>query len=123
MKVQVLGCSGGIGVGEFTTCVRINEDILLDAGTGLGCLTQAELTQLRHVFITHSHLDHVCLLPMLIDNQFELLTSPIHVYGVSPVLESLHQHIFNWKIWPDFTQLPSADAPVMAFTTLTSNEL
>ncbi|GAB2603752.1 3',5'-cyclic-nucleotide phosphodiesterase [Nitrincola alkalisediminis] len=122
MKVQVLGCSGGIGVGEFTTCVRINEDILLDAGTGLGCLTQAELTQLRHVFITHSHLDHVCLLPMLIDNQFELLTSPIHVYGVSPVLESLHQHIFNWKIWPDFTQLPSADAPVMAFTTLTSNE-
>ena len=64
MKVRVLGCSGGIGGNSLrTTCLAVDDDILIDAGTGAGDLSLEELTRIDHIFITHSHLDHIaCLL-------------------------------------------------------------
>ncbi len=58
MRVQVLGCSGGIGAGLRTTALRIDDDILVDTGTGIGDLPLAEIRRIEHVFLTHSHLDH-----------------------------------------------------------------
>ncbi|SFX57534.1 3',5'-cyclic-nucleotide phosphodiesterase [Marinospirillum alkaliphilum] len=118
MKVEILGCSGGMGLGQHTTCYRINEHTLMDAGSGLGNLPQDELKKIRHILITHSHLDHICFLPLLIDNLFEFLKQPIHVYALPEVLEILKQHIFNWKIWPDFATLPNQDHPVVRFHTV-----
>ena len=36
MRIRVLGCSGGIGAGSRTTALLIDEDVLIDAGTGIG---------------------------------------------------------------------------------------
>lgn len=119
MKVEILGCSGGMGLGQHTTCYRINEHTLLDAGSGLGNLPQDELKKIRHIFLTHSHLDHVCFLPLLIDNLFEFLKQPIHVYALPEVISTLKEHIFNWKIWPDFATLPNEHSPVVQFHPLT----
>ncbi|SFC33566.1 Beta-lactamase superfamily domain-containing protein [Marinospirillum celere] len=115
MKVEILGCSGGMGLGQQTTCYRINEHTLLDAGSGLGNLPQKELLKIETIFITHSHLDHICFLPLLIDNLFEFIKKPIQVYALPEALDTLQEHIFNWKIWPDFSTLPNATNPVVNF--------
>lgn len=119
MKVEILGCSGGMGAGQYTTCYRLNEHILLDAGTGLGTLSHDEQLKIKHIFITHSHMDHICFLPLLIDNLFEQLKEPIQVYALPEVLATLREHIFNWKIWPDFSTLPNETTPVVKFNAIT----
>jgi ribonuclease BN (tRNA processing enzyme) len=118
VKVEILGCSGGMGLGQYTTCYRINEHTLMDAGSGLGNLPQDELKKIRHILITHSHLDHICFLPLLIANLFEFLKQPIHVHALPEVLDTLKQHIFNWKVWPDFATLPNQEHPVVRFHTV-----
>jgi len=116
MKINVLGCSGGIGRGLRTTALRIDTNILLDCGTGVGDLSLEELFQIKHVFITHSHLDHVAGLPLLIDTIYEkLLDEPLTVYCQAETYQVLMDHIFNWKIWPNFFCLPSQDKPVVRF--------
>ena len=44
----------------------LDEDILIDAGTGVGDLSLEELKKIDHVFVTHSHLDHVGLMSNLV---------------------------------------------------------
>lgn len=122
MKVNILGCSGGMGQGEYTTSILINDALLIDAGSGLGRLTQSEMLCLKDVFITHAHLDHVCFLPLLLDNLFEQLHTPLHVFALPEVIQALNKHIFNWSIWPDFGCLPDPDHAVLKFKTVTLNQ-
>lgn len=115
MELRVLGCSGGIGVGLSTTSLLVDDDVVIDAGSGLGQLTLDEMARIRHVFLTHSHLDHITHLPFLVDSIFERITQPVVVHAEPGTISVLQQHIFNWKIWPDFTKLPSEAAPVLSF--------
>ncbi len=115
MKIRVLGCSGGIGGGLRTTALAVDEDILVDAGTGVGDLSLEQLAKIDHIFVSHSHLDHVTSIPFLVDTVCWMRSSPIVVYGTAETLDILRAHLFNWKLWPDFTQIPSADKPFMAY--------
>lgn len=115
MRVRVLGCSGGIGRDLRTTSLLVDDDLLIDAGTGVGDLTLDEMRRIRHVFVTHSHLDHVLGVPLLVDTLFDSLTEPLVVHGLPATLEALRKYIFNWSIWPDFSVLPSAGNAVMAY--------
>jgi len=111
MRIEVLGCSGGIGGDARTTCLRIDDDILIDSGTGLADLSLAELARIDHVFLSHSHLDHIACLPMLLDSVNGLRSTPVRVHGRSETLETLRMHVFNGAVWPDFTRLPSVENP------------
>ncbi|MDH5218418.1 MAG: 3',5'-cyclic-nucleotide phosphodiesterase [Gammaproteobacteria bacterium] len=115
MKIRVLGCSGGIGAGLRTTSLLVDNDILLDAGTGVGDLSLEEMSHIKHLFITHSHLDHIVSLPLMVDSIFERLEKPITVYSQPETIKALKEHIFNWLIWPDFSVLPSEEKPVLKF--------
>ncbi len=115
MKLRILGCSGGIGRGLRTTSMLLDDDILIDAGTGVGDLGIDELCRIDHVFVTHSHLDHVTSIPMLVDTVGRIRNKPITVHAIEPTLEILRQHMFNWKLWPDFTQIPDAGHPSMRY--------
>ncbi|PCH63583.1 MAG: 3',5'-cyclic-nucleotide phosphodiesterase, partial [Gammaproteobacteria bacterium] len=66
MKVRVLGCSGGIAKDLRTTTFLVNDEILFDAGTGVGELSLDEMLAIKHVVITHAHLDHVCGLALML---------------------------------------------------------
>ncbi|KYP11752.1 MAG: hypothetical protein A0129_06110 [Limnobacter sp. CACIAM 66H1] len=112
----MLGCSGSIGIpGQGTTSFLIDSDILIDAGTGLCELDFARLEQIEHVLITHSHLDHICGLPFLIDTVGVGRKRPLRVYATLPTIRALQQHIFNEEIWPDFSKIPTAENPVLEY--------
>jgi ribonuclease BN (tRNA processing enzyme) len=119
MKVRILGCSGGIGDSGGrplrTTAMLVDDDILIDCGTGAGDLTIVELARIDHVFLTHSHFDHIACLPMLIDSVGELRHRPLTVHATGATLEALRAHVFNWAIWPDFLQIPSPAHPALQF--------
>jgi ribonuclease BN (tRNA processing enzyme) len=118
MKVRVLGCSGGIGDGRHTTSFLVDDDILIDCGTGVSTLTHAELCRVEHVFVTHAHLDHILCLPLLLDSTAGERTAPVIIHALPAVLDVLRKDIFNWRIWPDFAVLPSEAAPFMRYAAL-----
>jgi ribonuclease BN (tRNA processing enzyme) len=115
MKLRILGCSGGIGGDLRTTSMLLDTDVLIDAGTGVGDLSVAELTAIDHVFVTHSHMDHVACIPFLADTVGWMRTKPIAVHATRETLAILKEHLFNWKLWPDFSQIPDPKSPMLRY--------
>ncbi len=116
MRIRILGCSGGIGAGARTSAMLIDDDVLIDAGTGIGDLELEDIDPIRHVFLTHSHLDHIAGLPMLADHIFdEYVNTPLTVYAREETLRAVREHLFNDVIWPDFSKLPTPENPMLRF--------
>lgn len=114
MKLHVLGCAGGIGGQQrLTTCLLIDNDVLLDAGTGISSLDVDQLAAIDHIFLSHSHLDHVAGLALLADAVNGRRKLPVTVHASPQVIYSLKTHLFNWALWPDFTTIPSAENPIL----------
>jgi ribonuclease BN (tRNA processing enzyme) len=118
MKIRVLGCSGAIAKGCRTTSFLVDADVLVDAGTGVGDLTLDEMLAVEHVFLTHAHLDHVAALPLMLDAVASGRSRPVCIYALPGTIGALRAHIFNDVIWPDFSQLPTPDAPFLRFQSI-----
>jgi ribonuclease BN (tRNA processing enzyme) len=116
MRLRVLGCSGSIGGQQNrTTSFLVDHDILIDAGTGVGDLSLAELTLIDHIFVTHSHLDHVNSIAFFLDSVGALRSKPVTVYATGATIEILKKNLFNWDIWPDFTVIPTPEQPFLRY--------
>ena len=115
MQIKILGWSGGIGANLRTTSFLIDDDLLIDAGTGLGDLPLNQMTGIRRIFLTHSHMDHIVGLPLLADSMYGIHDEPVVVYAQEKTIEALESHVFNWIIWPDFSKLPSEENPSIRF--------
>ena len=117
MNLHVLGCSGAIAAGCKTTSFLLDDDVLIDAGTGVGDLALDALAKIDHILVSHSHLDHVLSIGLLADSVLRIRSAqqrpPIVVHALAATLAALRAHIFNGVIWPDFTRLPSAEHPVL----------
>ncbi len=117
MLIRVLGCSGAIAAGCRTTAFLVGDDVLVDAGTGVGDLTLEELAGIDHILVSHSHLDHVLAIGLLADSVIRPREAahrpPVQVHALPQTLAALRTHVFNGVIWPDFTRLPSAEHPVL----------
>ena len=122
MKVRVLGCSGAIAKDCRTTSFLLDHDVLVDAGTGVGDLTLDEMAQIDHVLLTHSHLDHVAALPLMIDAIASRRTTPVKIHALQGTIDALKAHIFNNTIWPDFSKIPSTESPFISFHPLVSGQ-
>jgi ribonuclease BN (tRNA processing enzyme) len=122
MKLKVLGCSGGIGGNLHTTSFLLDHDVLIDAGTGVGELSLTELAMIDHIFVTHSHLDHVACIPFMLDTVGFMRDGPLTVYASAETLDILRQHIFNWEIWPDFSKIPNAHQPYLRYQAMELGE-
>lgn len=118
-KIEVLGCSGGIGVtGEGTTCFLVDEDVLIDAGTGMLRLPLERLEKIRHVIVTHSHLDHICGIPLMIDSVSRANSEPLQIHALPETIQALQDHMFNGVIWPDFSRIPSPENPAIRYVAI-----
>lgn len=119
MRVRVLGCSGAIALGCRTTAFLLDDDVLVDAGTGVGDLSLDEMLRIDHVLLTHAHLDHVAALPLMLDavasRRVASGAGAVQVHALAGTIEALKTHIFNHHIWPDFAAIPSVQAPLMRF--------
>ena len=115
MQLRILGCSGGIGGDLRTTSMLLDHDTLIDSGTGVGDLSINELAQIDHIFVTHSHMDHVATIPFIADTVGWMRDRPLTVHATRETLAILREHLFNWKLWPDFSQIPNATNPVMRY--------
>jgi len=115
MQIKILGWAGGIGANLRTTSFLLDDDLLIDAGTGLGDLPLNQMTGIRHIFLTHSHMDHIVGLPLLADSMYGVHDEPIMVHAQEKTIEAIKEHIFNWVIWPDFSELPTRENPSINF--------
>jgi ribonuclease BN (tRNA processing enzyme) len=122
MKVRVLGCSGAIAKDCRTTSFLIDHDMLVDAGTGVGDLSLDEMRKIDFVLLSHSHLDHIAALPLMVDAIASQRSTPIKIYALQGTIDALQKHIFNNVIWPDFSRIPKPDAPFISFHPITLGE-
>ena len=107
MKITLLPSSAGPSAGDlqYLTTFLIDDTIAIDAGS-LGFVgTPAEQRRIQHVFLSHSHIDHVASLPIFVENAYEGNTDPVTIHGSADVLDSLRRDLFNNRLWPDFIAL------------------
>ncbi len=119
MKVRILGSSAHDAKHmQYTSSYIIDDVVAIDAG----CLgtwgTPQDQQQVRAVFLTHSHVDHVGSLPLFVENVFTPDESCPVIYGHAETIESLRSSIFNDRIWPDFVRLSTPAVPFLRLETL-----
>lgn len=115
MRITTLGCNASITGQRRSTCYQVDDDILIDAGSGAGDLSLAQAIAIDSVFLTHSHLDHCAFMPMLADAAGSFRKAPLTVYALAETIAILKQHMLNNLLWPDYTVQPSADRPYVRF--------
>src|SRR5262245_8566681 len=111
MHLKILGCHGGESPSHRTTCFLIDNKLALDAGAITRGLSVHEQTEIDHVIVSHSHLDHVRDLGLLGDNVIGRRKKPVEMWASEECADALEKHFFNNKLWPDFTKIPSPAAP------------
>jgi len=58
MRIRVLGANGGIGNGARTTALLVDDDVLIDAGTGVADLSLDAMTAIDPVFLAGAARGH-----------------------------------------------------------------
>lgn len=97
------------------TCYVLDERVALDAGSLALTVGQGHRRSVRDIIITHPHLDHAAGLPFFIDDLFETLREPVRVHGMQEAIETLEKHIFNWEIYPRFSEIQNRYGKVMEY--------
>ena len=97
------------------TSFLIDGAVAVDAGAITRALTIEEQRAIRHVIITHTHMDHTASLPFLIENIFGSNNEPVSVYCTDDVLTAVRRHLFNNDTWPDFSRIPNHLYPSVRF--------
>ncbi|MBK9293386.1 MAG: 3',5'-cyclic-nucleotide phosphodiesterase [Oligoflexia bacterium] len=105
MKIKVLGCHGGVAPGYRTSCYMIENRFLIDAGSIASALSPKLQSEVEDIFITHPHIDHIKDICFLVENTFYPERAIINLRSTKEILESIHSHILNDIIWPDFSKI------------------
>ncbi len=119
MKIVILGSSDrDVAHRQYVSSYLVNGKVAIDAG----CLglhgTPEEQDAVRHVFLTHSHADHVVSLPFFVENVWTPAPDCPVVYGMPETLQAVQDHVFNNVIWPDFVALSERMPPFLRLQAL-----
>lgn len=114
MKITLVESSVGHGPRQqILASYIVNDSIVIDAGS-IGFVSPLDVQkQVKHVFISHSHTDHLASLPIFIDNVYAPGPECPIVYGNADVLDCLQKHVFNERIWPDMIRLSAEETPFL----------
>jgi len=114
MRLKVMGCSGAEFPGHNAPGFLLDNEIVFDAGSITGVLDEKAQSKIKHIFITHAHLDHIRSIPFLADNiAVSKKTHRINILSIPPVLRTIKKHLFNSTMWPDFTIIPDYDRAIL----------
>jgi glyoxylase-like metal-dependent hydrolase (beta-lactamase superfamily II) len=94
---RVLGCQGGSAPARHLPGLLLDGTVLLEAGSVTSTLSLAEQLEIRHVLLSHAHLDHTGGLAYLADNRCCHRASSgngqaLTVSSVEPVVADLRDH-------------------------------
>jgi ribonuclease BN (tRNA processing enzyme) len=111
--ILVPSAAGGDEQAQFLTSVLLNDTVAIDAGC-LGLYrSPQEQARVKHVFLTHSHLDHLASLPMFLMNTVTGKDDAVTVFGSRAVLDCLSRDLFNDRLWPDFVRISAEGRPYL----------
>jgi cAMP phosphodiesterase len=113
VKIRILPSSPDTGHLQHLISFVVDGRVAVDAGCVGLCGTPEAQKAITSVLLTHSHMDHVCSLPIFAMNVLDSARRSITAYAPAPVIESLHQDVFNWRVWPDFTRLKMDGRPLL----------
>lgn len=100
---------------QHFSCYVVNGSVAFDAGSLASGVNEHEREAIRDVVLTHAHLDHIAGLPLFIDDLFPVLTEPVRVHATKEVIDVLETHIFNWQVYPRFSELQNEFGPVIQY--------
>jgi ribonuclease BN (tRNA processing enzyme) len=119
LRVKVLGASGSEVAGHRCPAFAVDGKILLDAGTVGVSLTITEESEIRYILLSHAHFDHIKGIPFLLDNLVSRNTGcSVTVMSAREVIDDLRGNILNDRIWPDFSRIPTPDAPAVRYAVI-----
>ncbi len=121
MKLQLLPSTfndnGSASPNQHLTCFVVDDRVAFDAGSLAMAATATHKRQVRDIVVTHAHLDHIAGLPLFIDDLFATLDEPVRIHGSEKVIEILERDIFNWDVYPRFSELSNKKGAVMEYRT------
>ena len=97
------------------TCFLIDDCVAVDAGSIAIALTNEQRSTVRDIIVTHPHMDHIASLPIFIDDLYPTLEQPIRVHATPEVIALLERDVFNWNVYPRFSELSNDYGPVMEY--------
>ncbi len=119
MRIQLLPSTfdarGVATLEQRLTCFLIDDCVAVDAGSIAIALTDEQRTKVRDIIVTHPHLDHIASLPIFIDDLYPSLKEPIRVHATEEVISLLERDVFNWNVYPRFSDLKNDYGPVMEY--------
>ncbi len=115
MKLTVLGAHNCESLTTRLTTLLIDDLIAIDAGALTATLAIPAQRNLRALFITHQHYDHIKDVPTLAFN-FAMAWKTANIYSTAAVLAAL-KLIFGNRLYPNFFEFPDGK-PSINFTTL-----
>lgn len=126
MKFQLLPSTfeenGRASARQHLACFVVDDEVAIDAGSLAMATSSVQKKQIRDVILTHAHLDHIAGLPLFIDDLFATLRRPIQVFATKEVIEILERDIFNWSIYPRFSELENTNGKVMEYRRFEAGE-
>lgn len=119
MKFQLLPSTfdenGRASARQHLACFVVDDLIAFDAGSLALATTSEQKNQIRDVVLSHAHLDHIAGLPLYIDDLFATIKRPIQIHATAEVIEILERDIFNWSIYPRFSELKNDYGVVLEY--------
>ena len=119
MRIQLLpstfDAQGVATLEQRLTCFVIDDCVAVDAGSIAIALNNEQRSKVRDIIVTHPHMDHVASLPIFIDDLYPTLKEPMRVYATQEVIELLERDVFNWNLYPRFSDLKNDYGPVMQY--------
>lgn len=119
MKLQLLPTTfdenGQATAQQHLCCFVINDCVAIDAGSLATSTNKIQKENIRDVVLTHAHLDHIAGLPLFIDDLFANLDEPIRIHATQDVIDALENFIFNWTIYPRFSELKNDNGEIIEY--------
>lgn len=119
MRIQLLpstfDAQGVATLEQRLTCFLIDDCVAVDAGSIAIALTNEQRSTVKDIIVTHPHLDHIASLPIFIDDLYTTLQQPMRVHATEEVIELLERDVFNWNVYPRFSDLKNDYGRVMEY--------
>jgi ribonuclease BN (tRNA processing enzyme) len=119
VKIQLLPSTfaddGSAMQEQRLTCYLIDDRVAIDAGSIALSISEEQRASVRDIIVTHPHMDHIASLPIYIDDLFGFLKKPIRIHATQEVIETLERDVFNWTVYPRFSELKNEHGPVMEY--------